>query len=221
MILPKFLKALFKGDEIIIPRERGANKFSAARESWRILREAYEREAANFPGEAPVFSEKAALWAAKYLFNAAQIVLIREIEDREIPGMLFPFDGKKGHSEIFSADLCLRHIPVILNFARGLAPEDPLIVHLKSTAGEWAYSATEISDLPRRATGPFRNHPGLWQEYTERMLRQKAFRYAKEETREQADIILGDFSQKLAPKWAEEKKIHLQSLEAEEGNKEA
>ena len=134
---------------------------------------------------------------------------------------LFPFDGKKGHSEIFSADICLRHIPVILNFARGLAPEDPLIVHLKSTAGEWAYSATEIRDLPRRATGSFRNHPGLWQEYTERILRQKAFRYAKEETREQADIILGDFSQKLAPKWAEEKKIHLQSLEAEEDNKEA
>ncbi len=53
-------------------------------------------------------------------------------------------------SMIYSADLCLRHLPQLLTLAQGLSPDDPLVLHVKKTLLEWPFSGAglELPDKP-------------------------------------------------------------------------
>lgn len=107
----------------------------------RFLEEEYRKEALNFPYTAPEFNEAAAIWGAKTVYFAAQLLLYREnkIEDLEA---LFPkYENDINAGAILSADLCLRFIPAILIELRLIDIEDPLIEQLELILTSWHYSA--------------------------------------------------------------------------------
>ena len=120
-----------------------------------LLREEYAKEAMNFPGIAPSFEREAAVWAARIVFNASQLLLSREQDTQDIVKLLPPYSGAMTPAAILSADLCLRCLPDIIKKAREINPDDPLIRLLEDLLRDWHYSGIGYfrSDL-------FRDDPG-------------------------------------------------------------
>jgi hypothetical protein len=117
-----------------------------------LLREEYATEALNFPGLAPSFESGAAVWAAKVVFNASQLLLSREKDVQDIVELLAPYSGEMTPAAILSADLCLRCLPDIITKAREINPDDPLIGSLEDLLLVWHYSGIgyfrgDLSDL--------------------------------------------------------------------------
>lgn len=113
-----------------------------------LLREEYAKEALNFPGAAPPFEREAAVWAARIVFNASQLLLSREKDAQDIVELLPPYSGTMTPAAILSADLCLRCLPDIIEKAREINPDDPLIGLLEDLLQVWHYSGIGYFRLP-------------------------------------------------------------------------
>ena len=105
-----------------------------------LLREEYAKEVLNFPGAAPPFEWEAAVWAARIVFNASQLLLSREKDAQDIVELLPPYSGTMTPAAILSADLCLRCLPDIIEKAREINPDDQLIGLLEELLPVWHYS---------------------------------------------------------------------------------
>jgi hypothetical protein len=113
-----------------------------------LLREEYAKEVLNFPGAAPAFEGDAAVWAARIVFNASQLLLSREKDAQDIVELLSPYSGAMTPAAILSADLCLRCLPDVIEKAREINPDDPLIGLLEDLLPVWHYSGIGYFRLP-------------------------------------------------------------------------
>jgi hypothetical protein len=113
-----------------------------------LLGKEYAKEVMNFPGIAPSFEREAAVWAARVVFNASQLLLSREQDAPDIVKLLPPYSGAMTPAAILSADLCLRCLPDIIEKAREINPDDPLIGLLEHLLRDWHYSGIGYSWLP-------------------------------------------------------------------------
>lgn len=105
-----------------------------------LLREEYTREVLNFPGVAPSFEPEAAVWAARIVFNASQLLLSREKDEKDLVELLPDHPGAMTPGAILSADLCLRCLPDVIEKAKDINPDDPLIGLLEEILQQWHYS---------------------------------------------------------------------------------
>ena len=120
-----------------------------------LLEIEYKIESVEYPQPVPIFDKNAAFWAAKIVYTAAQLMLYRETEIKDLP-LLFPsfeseFNQKNENnfenqskitsSQMLSADLCLRFLPAILINAQTIDPEDELIAILEKELLKFHYSA--------------------------------------------------------------------------------
>lgn len=135
----------------------------------------YQEEKSNYPYSAPNFHPKAALWAAKTTYFAAQLILYRDNQPEELNDLLPQFTGDISPEAFLSADLCLRFLPSILNKLKIIDPEDPLIDILEQHLTQWHYSAVgypldysiiDFSDIEK--------NPCLYQLYIDRIIERKA-----------------------------------------------
>lgn len=106
----------------------------------QFLSEEYQKEAINFPGELPKFNEEAALWGAKTVFIASQLLMLRDIAELEFPKLLPAFDLEIDLGAILSSDLCLRFLPDIIEQAEDIDSYDGLIPLLDELLMDWSYS---------------------------------------------------------------------------------
>jgi len=120
-----------------------------------LLREEYSREVLNFPGAAPAFEREAAVWAARIVFNGSQLLLSREKDAQDIVELLPPYGGAMTPAAILSADLCLRCLPDVIEKAREINPDDPLIGLLEDLLPVWHYSGIGYFRLPGSAEFDF------------------------------------------------------------------
>jgi len=116
----------------------------------RFLAQEYENEGVNFPGKLPPFDGEAALWGAKTVFIASQLLMLRDIPEIDFPKLLPNFDGEMSLSAILSCDLCLRFLPDIIDKAENLDTYDGLIPLLDKHLLTWSYSG-----IGRREPTPF------------------------------------------------------------------
>ena len=105
-----------------------------------LLREAYEREAAGYPGTPPEYDLAAAAWSAKTLFHAAQLLLYRTHDAAALTDLFPPFEHARTPGAILTADLCLRYLPSLLRQLELLDVEDELIPVLRRILTRWHYS---------------------------------------------------------------------------------
>lgn len=116
-----------------------------------FLKSEYQQESFNYPYQALAFNNEAALWAAKLLYTAAQLMLYRENKEADLEKLIPEFNREITPPEILSADLCLRFLPAIVVQLRIIDPEDRLISILEEHLKKWHYSAInytlEIGDL--------------------------------------------------------------------------
>ena len=58
----------------------------------QFLKKEYQKEAINYPGELPAFDGDAAIWGAKTVFVASQLLMLRDITELEFPKLVPAFD---------------------------------------------------------------------------------------------------------------------------------
>lgn len=106
----------------------------------KFLESEYQQEVWEYPGEAPAFDAQAALWAAKTVYTAAQLMLYRENKPDDLVALLPSFQNNCTAVNALSADLCLRFLPNIIVQLKLIDSEDELIHILENILLEWHYS---------------------------------------------------------------------------------
>lgn len=180
-------------------------------EATNALHQLYERDALEMPYSAPEFSETAALWAVEYLYRAIQCSLLREIEEEQVKQLLPNYTHEINAAAIYSADLILRYLPDLWNLAKGLSPDDILVVLMNETAKKWPFSSIDIEDLEELEIDEILNHPSLRQAYIDRILQAEDKKRLKDErVMLLAKEVIGDQVGILKPKLIDTLKIQNQ-----------
>lgn len=145
-----------------------------------FLKAEYQNETFDYPHKAPCFNKQAAIWAAKTIYCATQLMLYRENKEANLNNLIPDFDKEIGPSEILSGDLCLRFLPNILIQLKLIDSEDKLIQILEDKLLNWHYSGInyplEINSLD------FKNSiisPTLQQLYINRIIENKKIHLAR------------------------------------------
>jgi hypothetical protein len=100
----------------------------------------YKNETPEYPFEAPGFDSDAAVWAAKTLYIATQLLLYREHKDEDAERLLQPYTIEVTPAAVLSADLTLRFLPHVVTQLQQIDPEDRLIKILTTHLVTWHYS---------------------------------------------------------------------------------
>ena len=105
-----------------------------------FLRKEYETESVGFPGDPPAFSKTAAVWAARIVYDASQLLLFRTRNEKDPGQQLEDYPGTIDAAAILSADLCLRCLPDVIAKAREINPDDVLVSVLEDILMKWHFS---------------------------------------------------------------------------------
>jgi hypothetical protein len=136
----KMIKHLRREEEVVL----FGNVISISRQEENqaadFLISEFQAESLEYPHTPPPFNTHAALWAAKTVYRAAQLMLYRENKIVEVEDLLPSYDAAIDPSAILSADLYLRFIPDIISHLKLIDPEDPLIKILEQQLIIWHYS---------------------------------------------------------------------------------
>jgi hypothetical protein len=137
----------------------------------QYLYDCYQQETVDYPHQAPVFDDQAALWAALIVYYAAQAILNRKATLEELTGFFDSYKGRVSAGSVLSADLSLRFLPDLLDKLKSVNPDDGLILLLETQLAEWPYAAIGY-DL---ATKPidYWDNACLLQCYADRVLAHK------------------------------------------------
>jgi hypothetical protein len=111
--------------------------------AWLLLE--YEDETKGYPYAAPAFDEAAALWAAKTIYTAGQLLLHREHRLEAFAQMLPSFPGELNAGTILSADIMLRFLPDLISQLDNIDADDSLIPLLEALLTTWHYSGLSYS----------------------------------------------------------------------------
>ncbi|SDH50626.1 hypothetical protein [Chitinophaga filiformis] len=142
------------------------------------LKQHYDDDSTDMPGQVPPFDPEAALWAACYLYRAVQFIQLRQLGEDDIKAHLLPFTGVPSPSAIYAADLTLRYMPGLFDLAKGLAPGDPLVKELEIMAAHWPFSMAAIPSIVPEELFllMIMQHPSLKIAYIDRIIQAKDFR---------------------------------------------
>jgi hypothetical protein len=166
----------------------------------------FDVESENYPFSTPKYDAESALWAAKIVYTACQILLYREHKESELTDLLPLFTQPITSEAILSADLCLRFLPQIMAEAKLIDLEDHVIPILESILQQWHYSGIGIilvlEDLD---FDPIFSNPCLEQLYIDRVIEKKDRKRAElPQILEKIRATLGNYTQKY---WNEFKKL--------------
>lgn len=181
-----------------------------ASETVSFLQEEYRTESLEYPFSPPPFDAAAALWAAKTLNLAAQLLLYRENKPDDL-GALFPaFDREITPSAILSADLCLRFLPDTLRELKLIDSLDPLILILETILQAWPYSGITYSSAKREVYDEIiLNDPCLMQLYLNRIIHFKNLQLAQQAPfRERIAAALGLYAPDYWKEFQTEQQIY-------------
>lgn len=116
-------------------------------QATKYLKSEYETERLEYPFVTPSFNDSAALWAAKTVYIASQLLLYRQNRVEDLPSILPNFPGEISPSAILSADITLRFLPSVITQLQLIDPDDELINILKNHLQTWHYSGISSSLL--------------------------------------------------------------------------
>lgn len=141
MQLSNFIEDLVTKGVVTVSSEAAPFDEQDLQQAQTALLQYYANDSLNMPGTAPAFHADAAIWAANYLYRAVQLTLLRNLDENAVRALLTPFNGEITAAAVYSADLSLRYLPTVLELAKGLSPDDVLVVLLKQTTKDWPYSS--------------------------------------------------------------------------------
>ncbi|WP_316793772.1 hypothetical protein [Pedobacter frigoris] len=111
------------------------------RQARQFLGSEYKDESQSYPYDIPDFDSDAALWGARVVYVAAQLLLFRQHKSENLKDLISDFSQAPTPAMMLSADLCMRFLPDILHQLKYIDPEDVLIDLLEGILRKWHYSA--------------------------------------------------------------------------------
>jgi hypothetical protein len=124
--------------------------------------------------DAPALCPDTALWAATLFYQLCQFTVRREIGEERIAAVCHtPCPMSRGPETDWSADLVLRHLPRLFQFARYLSNADPLVDKMKRIGATWPLSSVGSPGLGELRLDPFIYHPALRRLYLDRIVATK------------------------------------------------
>jgi hypothetical protein len=135
-----------------------------------FLKSEYERESIGYPGSAPPFDDEAGMWAARVVYVAAQLILYRENQEKDLSLLLPDHHSAPTAAGMLSADLCLRFLPQMIMQLKNIDSEDALIEVLERKLGAWHYSGVAHPLNIESLDFSFTDDPCLRQLYAERII---------------------------------------------------
>ena len=172
---------------------------SEERAAIQYLAKECSEESINYPFSAPPFDPSAALWGARTLYRASQLLLYREHKHSDLPYLFPEFEGDLNPGAVLSADLFLRFLPDVLRQLEFIDPEDVLIQILEGHLRKWHYSgvrhALPVDILKFEVVT---SSPCLFQLYVDRVFLHKNLILAKhpaltEKVRASLGMYAGEF----------------------------
>ena len=161
----------------------------------------------------PSLVPSVARWALVTLYRGSQALVYREIEPAAVHACLSePCPMAASADVCYSADLSLRFLPGLINLARGIAQQDPLVEGLMVLAKSWPLSSVGVPDLGDLDLSAFIGHQSLRQLYVDRVIeRVDLSRLNNLQTRTAVCEAIGAFPE-LSPRVA----AALQEIQAKE-----
>jgi hypothetical protein len=204
MSLATFLVSLFDDGRVraAAPARLSEEELRAAEAELARFEADFRQE---FPGPAPAYDPRAALWGATMFYRAAQFVVYRDVDAPTMAEALSaPGPAANSPAAHYSVDLTFRFLPDLFRLAQSAAGNDPLLAHLVRWRNEWPLSSVGMADVAPRNLDPVANHAELLTLYVDRVLaRGDRGRLADVRVRAAARRAVGAFPQ-LAGKLADE-----------------
>jgi hypothetical protein len=169
--MQEFLRALRQSGEVVVSAGAPPRELD---DSLASLLEEHERERclALRPG-APALDFVAAYWGVRKLYEACQLLLLRdapsEVAFETLTGAYEEAIRPETH---YSMDLGLSYLPSLFRLAERLAAADPLLDALKHLGREWPLSSVGMPGLQVSTEPEFLVLPFLRALYLDRILDQ-------------------------------------------------
>jgi hypothetical protein len=213
MISPYFLKmiqTLREKEEIMLYGNILKISETEAKEVVDFLKTEYQKESLEYAFTLPPYNSEAALWAAKTIYIASQLIMYRENKGEEIEILLPDFIGEQNASSLFSVDLCLRFLPDMITQLRLIDSEDMLIDLLELKLYTWHYSGvTYPLNIEKLSFETVVSDPCLHQAYANRIMKHKKLKLATQESFKNLILAnLGDHGQEFWKEFKIEISIH-------------
>lgn len=171
--LGEFASGLFSTGKVVVRRK--VDLTPGDPQAVTLLEEAYEAtidELRDDGVQAPEFKPKAALEALRCVYRLCHALVDRALSEGEVEAIFSiippaPVDA----AEMLSADVVLRHLPAIQQWAKSLSSEDPLVVGMPALGLRFPLSSVGMGELPLPLDLTLlRHHPGLWRLYIDRVI---------------------------------------------------
>jgi hypothetical protein len=135
-----FLQELFDHGRVSVPLP--GRPFEPLGEGTEVLG-AFARSARQeLPAGLPEVDFGVAAWAAERLAEICRLTIARAAgPDEFAPAFSVPCPVGESPATHFSADLFLRHLPLLSSFTERLAPDDPLLAEIAHFAAAWPLSS--------------------------------------------------------------------------------
>lgn len=131
----------------------------------------HESEQLHAPPGLPPLSLGPATWAMTTFFEAARCLVFREFDEAAVRRRLgVPCPQSMSPSTAYSVDLAFRHLPQLLDLARGLSEEDCLVTCLRALARSWPLSSVGADRIGPVDSSGFINNAALRQIYVDRII---------------------------------------------------
>ncbi len=200
MNLATFLDDLFADGKVTVAGKIVPFADDDLKQAENILRKFHANQKLEMPFTAPEFSSEAALWSAEYFYRCIQFAMLRDLPPEKILETLLPFIGEINASTIYSVDLTFRHLPDLLNLAKGLAPDDVLVLHIKEVALQWPFSSVGMKLTGEIDIEKILEHPSLKYDYLDRIIGAHDLTRANTgQLRELISEALGSHAEKIWP----------------------
>ncbi len=171
-----FLQALYENGNVSVGTERFVMTPRDLAKIVPTLNDFDRIARLNLCGTAPKMNIPAAIWASTLLYEVSQLLVLRRLGPEEIE-MVFSAPAPEPTPEnVYSTDLILVYLPGLLDLARRLAPNDPLVTRIEQFGLQWPLSSVAMR-LSTPPTGPvhFLDHPSLKQLYIDRIIEYRAY----------------------------------------------
>jgi hypothetical protein len=182
-------------EQIILYNKIGAISRTEDIDTVLFLETEYENETLEYPDGALKFNSDAALWAAKIVYSAAQLLLYREHKISDLNVFLPEYKGKMDASVLLSADICLRFLPQIILEKKRMDADDLVIPILENHLVQFHYSAIGFEvDMIKIDFEILATNNCLQQLYIDRIVQRKAIKFTESDfIKKQLEIGFGDY----------------------------
>lgn len=169
--MDEFLRALRESGEIVVSIEAPPELDGVDGTIGEALRAHDQAFRLGIAPGAPALELDAAYWGAVKLYQACQLLTMRDAPPAVARDTLsMPYPSERGPMSEYAVDLTLAYLPSLFHLAERVAPDDPVLVAIRELASAWPLSSTGIDGIACPAKLWFWENRSLRSLYVDRII---------------------------------------------------